>query len=199
MSSRTVEPLLGSLTHTTPRKSMHAAIFSGGCVGLLGGGATLVDDAAALQPTSLNTTPAFWIEVHARFVRALQAAAARGHEEERAARARLLREFGTMFGGRLQWVGVGGGACPPAVLEFIQEAWPDKGGGGGGGSGGGGGGGDGYGTTECGSIGWTKPGLEGFVLEAGPSREKSAPRSLRRALLMPQVNPGSLNRCGKRT
>ena len=33
----------------------------------------------------------------------------------------------------------------------------------------------------------------------GPSRAKSASRSLRRALLMPQVNPGSLNRCGNRT
>ena len=31
----------------------------------------------------------------------------------------------------------------------------------------------------------------------GPSREKSASRSLRRALLMPQVNAGSLYRCGK--
>ena len=33
----------------------------------------------------------------------------------------------------------------------------------------------------------------------GPSRAKSAPRSLRRALLMPQVNTGSRYRCGKRT
>ena len=36
-------------------------------------------------------------------------------------------------------------------------------------------------------------------LHAGPSRAKSASRSLRRALLMPQVNTGSLYRCGKRT
>ena len=33
----------------------------------------------------------------------------------------------------------------------------------------------------------------------GPSREKSASRSLRRALLMPLVNPGSRYRYGKRT
>ena len=32
----------------------------------------------------------------------------------------------------------------------------------------------------------------------GPSRATSAPRSLRRALLMPQVNTGSRYRCGKR-
>ena len=32
--------------------------------------------------------------------------------------------------------------------------------------------------------------------DSGPSRAKSAPRSLRRALLMPQVNTGSLYRCG---
>ena len=31
----------------------------------------------------------------------------------------------------------------------------------------------------------------------GPPRAQSAPRSLRRALLMPQVHPGSLYRCGK--
>ena len=33
----------------------------------------------------------------------------------------------------------------------------------------------------------------------GPSRAKSAARSLRRALLMPQVNTRSRYRCGKRT
>ena len=33
----------------------------------------------------------------------------------------------------------------------------------------------------------------------GPSRVKSASRSLRRALLMPQANTGSIYRCGKRT
>ena len=33
----------------------------------------------------------------------------------------------------------------------------------------------------------------------GPSREKVRSRSLRRALLMPQVHPGSLYRCGKST
>ena len=33
----------------------------------------------------------------------------------------------------------------------------------------------------------------------GPSRAKSASRSLRRALLIPQVNTGSLYRCGNRT
>ena len=33
----------------------------------------------------------------------------------------------------------------------------------------------------------------------GPSRANPAPRSLRRALLVPQVNTGALYRCGKRT
>ena len=33
----------------------------------------------------------------------------------------------------------------------------------------------------------------------GPSRAKSASRSLQRALLMPQVNTGPRYRCGKRT
>ena len=33
----------------------------------------------------------------------------------------------------------------------------------------------------------------------GPSRAQSASLSLRRALLTPQVNPGSRYRCGKRT
>ena len=36
-----------------------------------------------------------------------------------------------------------------------------------------------------------------FLTDCGPSRAKSASRSWRRALLMPQVNPGSLYRCGK--
>ena len=38
-----------------------------------------------------------------------------------------------------------------------------------------------------------------FMSGMGPSRAKSASRSLRRALLIPQVHPGSLYRCGKRT
>ena len=38
-----------------------------------------------------------------------------------------------------------------------------------------------------------------FSTRNGPSRAKSAPRSLRRALLTPQVNAGSLYRCGNRT
>ena len=33
--------------------------------------------------------------------------------------------------------------------------------------------------------------------DVGPSRAKSASRSLRRALLMPQVNTGSLYRCSR--
>ena len=43
------------------------------------------------------------------------------------------------------------------------------------------------------------PDLRAFVRRWGPSGATSAPRSLRRALLIPQVNPGSLYRCGKRT
>ena len=35
--------------------------------------------------------------------------------------------------------------------------------------------------------------------DPGPSRAKSAPRSLRCALLMPKVNPGSRYRCGRST
>ena len=41
--------------------------------------------------------------------------------------------------------------------------------------------------AECMTADWMRP-----------SRAKSALRSLRRALLMPRVNPGSLYRCGKR-
>ena len=39
----------------------------------------------------------------------------------------------------------------------------------------------------------------GWSCDGGPSKTKSAPRSLWRALLMPQVNPGSRYRCGKST
>ena len=43
------------------------------------------------------------------------------------------------------------------------------------------------------------PGGSRQTSAAGPSRANFASRSLRRALLMPQVNTGSLYRCGKRT
>ena len=41
--------------------------------------------------------------------------------------------------------------------------------------------------------------LLGLHQPQGPPRTRLAPRSLRRALLTPQANPGSLYRCGKRT
>ena len=41
--------------------------------------------------------------------------------------------------------------------------------------------------------------LLGLHQPQGPPRTLLAPRSLRRALLTPQANPGSLYRCGKRT
>ena len=47
---------------------------------------------------------------------------------------------------------------------------------------------------------WRAPGFAPVVDPCGQARRaKSAPRSLRRALLMPQVNAGSLYRCGQRT
>ena len=38
-----------------------------------------------------------------------------------------------------------------------------------------------------------------LTIDYCPSRAKSAPRSLRRVFLMPQVNPGSLQCCNERT
>ena len=40
--------------------------------------------------------------------------------------------------------------------------------------------------------------VEGYARRRGPSRAQPASRSLRRALLTPQVNPGSRYHCGKR-
>ena len=42
-----------------------------------------------------------------------------------------------------------------------------------------------------------KPKWTNQLKVSGPPRAKSVPRSLRRALLMPQVNPGSRNHCAK--
>ena len=41
--------------------------------------------------------------------------------------------------------------------------------------------------------------FQGASIIGPSSRANSAPRSLRRALLTPQANTGSLYRCGKRT
>ena len=48
-------------------------------------------------------------------------------------------------------------------------------------------------ADSAGAAGGAAPGADGL------SRAKSASRSLRRTLKTPQVNPGSLYRCGKRT
>ena len=42
-----------------------------------------------------------------------------------------------------------------------------------------------------------KPKWTNQLKVSGPPRANSVPRSLRRALLMPQVNPGSRNHCAK--
>ena len=56
------------------------------------------------------------------------------------------------------------------------------------------------GSKPCNSVGPhtdTSPVYAPDASLAGPSRAKSASRSLRRALLTPQVNTGSLYRCGR--
>ena len=78
------------------------------------------------------------------------------------------------------------GEEPPAVLRLRPNAD-----------------GDGYGLEEVPPASAVTPArginFAEMLQIPGPSRAKSAPRSLRRALLMPQVNPGSLYRCGKRS
>ncbi|KAA0146665.1 hypothetical protein FNF29_07907 [Cafeteria roenbergensis] len=130
------------LAHLSEAHSLPSVLVSGGQVGFATGGRHGVyGDVAELEPTFLNTVPAFFNRLHALFSAALAVKAAGAPEAARAAiRQALLKEFQVALGGRLQSIGIGSAPVTKGVLDWMTVCFSQAQVG------------EGYGSTECGTI-----------------------------------------------
>lgn len=129
------------LSHLSERMYLPSVILHGGRIGFSGGGAHLLSDLRAIEPSLLGSVPRLFEIVMAAYERRLAAALAAAPDEPREdVEARVLAETRTVFGARLQGIGIGSAPVSPAVLAFLRrcfsDIWVS----------------DGYGSTECGTI-----------------------------------------------
>jgi len=126
------------LSHLSERHYMPAVVVNGGAVAFGGGGAHLLSDLAALEPSWVSSVPRLFDVVRAGFERDVVARSAE-HEEARAV-AEALAAARLVFGRRLQGVSTGSAPVSPATLAFMErcfgDVWVF----------------DGYGSTEVGTI-----------------------------------------------
>lgn len=94
------------LSHLSERMYTPAILINGGCIAYARGGAHLLDELAALEPTTVGSVPRLWEVLHARYA-----------DRPAAARARL--------GTRLLAVSVGSAPCSAEVLAFLRHAFAD--------------------------------------------------------------------------
>jgi fatty acid CoA ligase FadD9 len=129
------------LCHSSERHYLPTVVIHGGHIGWSGGGAHLLSDIAAIEPTWVSSVPRLFDVVYAGYQRKL--AAARGAEPERdpaEIEASVLRAHRGIFGKRVQGVSTGSAPVSPEVLAFLKRCFADiwvM---------------DGYGSTEVGTI-----------------------------------------------
>jgi fatty acid CoA ligase FadD9 len=129
------------LSHLSERMYLPAVLIHGGTVAFSRGGAFLMDELHAFEPTVLGSVPRLFDVLHARFLRRLAASGAPegGTATEDATRA-ARQEAREAFGRRLMALSVGSAPVSPVVLAFLRQTfadiWVTEG----------------YGTTEVGSI-----------------------------------------------
>jgi fatty acid CoA ligase FadD9 len=129
------------LSHLSERMQLPTVILHGGQIGFSRGGAEVLADLAALEPTFVFSVPRLYEVLYGRFRRALrQALAARPDASPEALEAELLAEHRLAFGRRLQSLSVGSAPCSPEVMAFLRrcfaDVWVSEG----------------YGSTEIGTI-----------------------------------------------
>ncbi|APR78413.1 Non-ribosomal peptide synthase [Minicystis rosea] len=156
------------LSHVSERMYLPAVVLRGGLVGFSRGGARVLSDLRALEPTIVGSVPRLFELVHAAHRRRLEAALrADDHTPPDEIEARVLAESRAVFGSRLQGVGIGSAPCSPEVLAFLRrcfaDLWVSEG----------------YGSTEHGTIassGLVQPNVEvklvplAGVSEGAPAR-----------------------------
>lgn len=129
------------LSHLSERMYMPAIIIQGGLIGFSGGGAHLLSDLQALEPTSLGSVPRLYELVLANHKRRLAALVdAEPETSMQDLEARVFAESRFVFGSRLQALGVGSAPVSPEVNAFLRHCFADLWVA------------EGYGSTECGTI-----------------------------------------------
>lgn len=133
------------LSHLSERHYLPAVVMNGAHVGFSGGGAHLLSDLAAFEPSWVSSVPRLYDVVYAGYQRRLAAARAAGSGRDPARdpaelEASLLRAHRDVFGRRVQGVSTGSAPVNPDVLAFLRrcfsDVWVT----------------DGYGSTEVGTI-----------------------------------------------
>lgn len=94
------------LSHLSERMYTPALLINGGCIAYSRGGVHLVDELAALEPTTVGSVPRLWEVLHARY-------------------ADRLADARAQLGSRLLAVSVGSAPCSGEVLEFLRRAFAD--------------------------------------------------------------------------
>ena len=129
------------VSHLSERMYLPALLLHGGALGFSRGGAYLLEELAALEPTTVSAVPRLFEVMHATYRRKLRAAqeASPGAALEEL-RAAARAEVRGAFGRRVTAVSVGSAPVSAEVLAFLRrcfaDLWVSEG----------------YGSTEVGSI-----------------------------------------------
>jgi thioester reductase-like protein len=129
------------LWHVSERMFLPSLLVQGATIAFSRGGAHLLDELRAFEPTVFGSVPRVFEVLHASFRRALRAAVAAAPERPLAdVEAEELGAVRSAFGGRVRALSVGSAPVSAEVLGFLRRAfadlWVTEG----------------YGTTELGTI-----------------------------------------------
>lgn len=145
------------LSHLSERQYLPAVIMNGGHVGWSGGGAHLLSDLAAFEPTWVASVPRLFDVINASYQRKLAAArAAEPGRDPFEVEASVMRSHREIFGRRVQGVSSGSAPVSPEVLAFLRwcfsDLWVM----------------DSYGSTEVGTISADNRVVEGVEVKLVP-------------------------------
>ena len=129
------------VSHLSERMYLPALLFYGSTIGFSRGGAQLLDELAAFEPTSIGSVPRLYEVLYAGYRRRLrQLVRDQPETPRRTLEARALGEARATFGTKLQSISVGSAPVSAEVYAFMQrcfaDVWVSEG----------------YGSTEVGSI-----------------------------------------------
>ncbi len=129
------------LSHLSERMFLPGLLVHGATIAFSRGGAHLMEELRAFEPTVVGSVPRLFDVLHAGYQRRLRAAIAAEPATPRAVHeARAMAEARLAFGGNLQSLSVGSAPVSPEVLAFLRrcfaDIWVTEG----------------YGSTEVGTI-----------------------------------------------
>ncbi|MCX5745905.1 MAG: AMP-binding protein, partial [Proteobacteria bacterium] len=129
------------VSHLSERMYLPALLLYGSTIAFSRGGAHLLDELAAFEPTQVGSVPRLYEVLHAQYLRRLRALVREAPTvPRRTHEARALAEARATFGTRVQSVSVGSAPVSAEVYAFMKrcfaDLWVSEG----------------YGSTEVGSI-----------------------------------------------